>query len=889
MSRIKKSISLALALLMLLSVFTVVPLSASAETYTSGDWEYQLLDSGTLEIKGYNGSETELIVPGEIDGKKVTRIGNNAFENRENITSITLPNGIEEIGSEAFQECSKLNNITLPETVKTIGDRSFAYCFSFTEISLPDSVTEIGEYAFECPNVKSVLIPKSVKSIGHGAFGYVEGDRDEIIILGYKDTAAEQYATINRFEFIPQDIEETTEYHPHIKQPNPIQVSARDFIVDLEGDDVEVYPLTVTDAQGEVVYTLVSGDEDYFSVNESTGALIISAETEEDEYTIKIKVGALGNENYISKYITKTIILNVSNNTQKTDETEKPEYEYRMLDDGTAEITKYNGEGGDIAIPSKLDNYTVTAIGENAFSDDDRLEKVVIPEGVKRIENLAFFGSSISGITLPETLEYIGMWAFQDCESLDTIIIPKNTQLEERAFYGTSFKTISVDSENPYYKAVDNVLYNKNMDTLILYPCGSENKAFSVPSGVKTIGAAAFWGCGSESNNVRVTLPDTLEKIDRWAFVHAHIDTLNIPANVNDISYNAFLRTRTFLNTSYDLTVSPENQYYTVNNGALFDKEMTKLICCFTDSVSDYIVPETVKVIGSTAFQWNRGLRTVTLPDKLESIEDNAFSCCHNLQGIKLPDGLKSIGEYAFEGCFSLGLDDGNYIADGGMTSVTIPSGVTSIGYGAFGYWSGQPVPDTKLDKYTIYGYSGSEAERYAEENEFEFISIGSVSETSAQPSTDKASEQPTIESTEPAVTEPIATEPVTPPVVTEPTQPNVPKPTTAKVTNKKENPIKVTVKAKTVKLKKLKKKAQKAKAITVKNAQGKVTYKLVKKGITKKIRKLVKIGSNGVLTIKKWKKAKKGTYKIKVKITAAGNSNYNAKTVTKTVKVKVK
>ena len=641
------------------------------------------------------------------------------------------------------------------------------------------------------------------------------------------------------------------------------------------------------------------------------------------------------------------------------------DYEYEVLEDGTVEITKYNGEGGDIAIPSKLDNYTVTAIGENAFSDNYRLENVVIPEGVKRIENLAFSDGSISGVTLPESLEHIGMWAFQDCESLYTISIPKNTQLEERAFYGTSFKTISVDSENPYYKAVDNVLYNKNMDTLILYPCGSEDNAFSVPSGVKTIGVAAFLGCGSESNNVRVTLPDTLEKIDRWAFVHAHIDTLNIPANVNDISYNAFLRSRTtYRNTSYDLTVSPENQYYTVNNGALFDKEMTELICCFTDSVSDYIVPETVKVIGRAAFQWNKGLRAVTLPDKLESIEDNAFSCCHYLQEVKLPYGLKSIGEYAFEGCFSLGLDnDDNYIADGGMTSVTIPSSVTSIGYGAFGYWSGQPVPDTKLYKYTIYGYSGSEAERYAEENEFEFISIGSVSETSAQPSTDKASEQPTIESTVPYTdepTQPLTTEPTEPiassteatestenystepttsenipsepsetvadptettpidntpteptetqnatvnptepdetqpvtdkptePVITEP-QPTTPKPTSSVVkpsSKLKNNPVKVTVKAKTVKLKKLKKKAQTVKAVSIKSAKGKVSCKITKAA---RIKKYLKINAKGVITFKAWKKAKKGTYKIKVKITAKGNSKYKPKTIKKTVKITI-
>jgi hypothetical protein len=129
-------------------------------------------------------------------------------------------------------------------------------------------------------------------------------------------------------------------------------------------------------------------------------------------------------------------------------------------------------------------------------------------------------------------------------------------------------------------------------------------------------------------------------------------------------------------------------------------------------------------------------------------------------------------------------------------------------------------------------------------------------------------------------------------PVVTEPTatQPSKPANNNAsKATTKKDNPIKVTAKTKTVKLKKLKKKAQTVKAITVKDNQGKVTYKLVKSGITKKIRKLVKINSKGVITIKKWKKAKKGTYKIKVTVKAAGNTNYNAKTITKTVKVKVK
>lgn len=116
-----------------------------------------------------------------------------------------------------------------------------------------------------------------------------------------------------------------------------------------------------------------------------------------------------------------------------------------------------------------------------------------------------------------------------------------------------------------------------------------------------------------------------------------------------------------------------------------------------------------------------------------------------------------------------------------------------------------------------------------------------------------------------------------------EPTEPATSNPSAVK----KSNPIKVTVKKKTVSVKKLKKKAQKVKPLTIKNAKGKVSCTL--KSVPKKLKKLTKINSKGVITIKRWKKAKKGTYKIKVKISAKGNANYKSKTITKTVKIKIK
>lgn len=106
----------------------------------------------------------------------------------------------------------------------------------------------------------------------------------------------------------------------------------------------------------------------------------------------------------------------------------------------------------------------------------------------------------------------------------------------------------------------------------------------------------------------------------------------------------------------------------------------------------------------------------------------------------------------------------------------------------------------------------------------------------------------------------------------------------------KAKQPMTIKAIAKKAKLKALRKhKVKVKKSLKVSKAKGKVTYKIVKSGTTKKIRKLVSINSKGVITIKKWKKAKKGTYKIKVRITAKGNSNYKSKSISRVIKVKIK
>lgn len=128
------------------------------------EYSYNILDDGTAEITGYSGEDTDLLIPSEINGNKITSIGSCAFEGCSSLESITIPDGVTSLGSHAFGECFNLKSITLP-----------------------DSVTNIGEYSF-----------------GYNYKNKIDG----FTIYGYAGTAAEKYAYENGFEFIDLDKKE---------------------------------------------------------------------------------------------------------------------------------------------------------------------------------------------------------------------------------------------------------------------------------------------------------------------------------------------------------------------------------------------------------------------------------------------------------------------------------------------------------------------------------------------------------------------------------------------------------------------------------------------------------------------------------------------------------
>ena len=124
------------------------------------------IEGGTL--KEYTGTEKDVVIPAG-----VTSIGDRAFQNCTDVTSVTIPAGVKEIGNSAFMECISLKEVHLPMGLERIGDGAFSFCGSLTAITLPESVVSIGTHMlFGCESIISVTVPAGVEDIGIRAFAH---------------------------------------------------------------------------------------------------------------------------------------------------------------------------------------------------------------------------------------------------------------------------------------------------------------------------------------------------------------------------------------------------------------------------------------------------------------------------------------------------------------------------------------------------------------------------------------------------------------------------------------------------------------------------------------------------------------------------------------------
>ena len=450
--------------------------------------------------------------------------------------------------------------------------------------------------------------------------------------------------------------------------------------------------------------------------------------------------------------------------------------EYSVLDDGTVEITDYNGSAKTVDIPEKINGKSVTSIGDCAFRYCTSLKSITIPNSVMEIGSSAFSGcSSLTSITIPNSVTEIGVYAFKGCTSLTSITIPNSvTNIGDSTFWGCSSLTaIYVTVDNKNYTSVNGVLFNKDKTALIYYPAGKTDKSYNITNSVTSIGDYAFNGCSSLTsvtipNSVTeiggsafvgcaslksITMPNSVTSIGDMAFYKcSSLTSITIPDSVTSIGSSAFsdcskLRSITIPNSVTSIgawafngctgltaiNVAMENQNYVSPDGVLYNKDKTTIICYPAGKKgNNYKIPDGVTEIGSIAFSRCSSLTSVTIPNSVTSIGSGAFNGCTSLTRVTIPNSVTKIGWNAFSGCTSLtsitipnsviSIDWYAFRGCTSLKSITIPNSVTSIGKNAFGYYYDNGYK--KINNLKIYCYSSTAGEQYAKDNGFDYMLI---------------------------------------------------------------------------------------------------------------------------------------------------------------------
>jgi len=335
---------------------------------------------------------------------------------------------------------------------------------------------------------------------------------------------------------------------------------------------------------------------------------------------------------------------------------------------------------GDIVIPNSVKyggkTYSVTRIGNSSFAYCNELKSITIPNSVQSIGNTAFYQCyDLTSINIPESVTNIGERAFEFCISLTSI---------------------NVESENKNYSSEDGVLFNKDKTILMLCPREKTGKyiipssvteieesafyeckgltSIDIPKSVTSIGRAAFMRC---SGITSIDIPKKIKSIGTNTFHGCSgLTSINIPFGITDIGDNAFgwCSGATFINIPNSVTrikdnafrgckgitsitipasvtsigttvftscnnltsinVESGNQNYSSDNGVLFNKDKTTIICFPGGKKGDYIIPNNVTNIGKFAFYYCSAITSIVIPNSVKSIEEDAFSYCEGLTSI---------------------------------------------------------------------------------------------------------------------------------------------------------------------------------------------------------------------------------------------------------------
>ena len=414
---------------------------------------------------------------------------------------------------------------------------------------------------------------------------------------------------------------------------------------------------------------------------------------------------------------------------------EEGDFKYTELPNGTLKITKYTGNSAQVEIPSSIGGKAVVIIGDKTFLGRNDLTRIKIPANVTNIgessaEYPVFSGcsslteiivdssnecyTSIDGILynkektellicpagktgnaeIADGVTNVKGQAFYQCNNLTRITIPASVDnivgidmgMSVYSNIGSAFGNCSslteivVDNNNTIYCSQDGILYGKttavppsssseiHLDSFLCCPPGKQGQ-ITIPDGISRIGTLAFYNCNS-------------------------LTSIEIPASILSIdSYSIYTSSYTeFYNCSNltDIVVDENNMTYTSNDGLLYTKDMSKLVCCPAGKRNNIKIPEAVTTIRVGAFDGCNKLTNITIGKNITSVNESyvatfcmAFYKCQNLESITV-DNANQIYSSMDGILYSKDMTVLVCCPPGKKNRITVPDGVTIISAYAF-------------------------------------------------------------------------------------------------------------------------------------------------------------------------------------------------------------
>ena len=372
------SLKLAAAILLLLCCVSV-----QAQDFEENGVYYNITGYNSCEVT--NGGKTgqysgDIVIPSKVSfagmDYNVTGIGNEAFRDCKELTSISIPNTVKIIGTSAFSSCGKLTAINLPNSVEIIGDFAFSHC-NLKNITIPNSVTSIGYKAFVYNHLQKIGIPNSVTSIANEAFynNYIQEVNipQNVTYIGHNVWGGFKNYPVKKFTIDKNNSKYLTDGISLLSRGKNDSVVLEDFIVFTSSYQI---PNIVTSIR----------DSAFFNRGGITNVKIPNS------------VKTIGHDTFsgCSDLANVTIPNSVIN-----------------IDERAFQFCGLRS----INIPN-----SITTIKEDAFSFCQNLTSVTIPNSVKNIELRAFHLTNLKGIYIPHSVVSIGNSAF-NCDSLASITI----------------------------------------------------------------------------------------------------------------------------------------------------------------------------------------------------------------------------------------------------------------------------------------------------------------------------------------------------------------------------------------------------------------------------------------------------------------------------------